>query len=491
MAVPRSILSRQLLPASIAIFTTVAIVAFEGLAITAALPDLAAELGRVRLLPWVLTSFLLASAVATAITGTFVDALGTSVVFRWATVGFALASLVAAAAPSMEVLVAARVVQGASGGAIISVGIAAVALVYPPHLTGRALAANSNVWGLLGFASPAIAAALLEWASWRWIFLLMVPICLLALAAGWNTLPAAVEPERLHVDWGSAALLVAAVGLVLGAVSDIGLSSLLLLSGGVGLGAVLVRRGRRHPAPLVDPRFMRSFPYGHLAASAALILAAMGGLSAYLPVYVRGGRGASASLAAWSVLWLTIGWTFAANIAGRVTDRVSERSVLRFGAVIAPLSVAGAWAAVATDAPLPVIFAAYFCMGTGVGTVTNAALQLVRHAAPAHLAGRATSAHAFLRTMGISLGAGLVGGVILAVVAGRLPDVSQIRDALAGEATALSGGAAAALGDGFALAHLVGLVLTLVAGAVAWRIGELGEIPSHRPAEVRQETGPA
>ena len=98
MTVPRSILSRELLPASIAIYTAIAIVAFEGLAVTAALPDLTAELGDVELLPWVVTGFLLASGVATAIAGSFIDSLGTSTVFRWATIGFAAASLAAAAA---------------------------------------------------------------------------------------------------------------------------------------------------------------------------------------------------------------------------------------------------------------------------------------------------------------------------------------------------------------------------------------------------------
>jgi len=184
MAVPRSILSRQFLPAAIAIFTSVAIVAFESLAVTAALPELTAELGQVRLLPWVITAFLLASGVTTAVTGSFIDSLGTAKVFRWATIGFALSSLAAAAADSMPFLVAARVLQGASGGAIISVGVAAVALVYPGHLMGRAFAANSNVWGILGFASPALAAVLLEFGSWRWIFLIMPPICAVALAAG-------------------------------------------------------------------------------------------------------------------------------------------------------------------------------------------------------------------------------------------------------------------------------------------------------------------
>lgn len=469
MAVPRSILSPQLLPASIAIFTTVAIVAFEGLAITAALPDLAADLGDVSLLPWVITSFLLASAVATAVTGTFIDAMGTSRVFRWATLAFALSSLVAAVAPSMGVLIASRVVQGSAGGAIISVGIAAVALVYPGHLTGRALAANSNVWGILGFASPAIAAAMLEFGSWRWIFSMMVPICAVALIAGWKTLPHAIEPMPLKVDWLSTGLLVLAVGLLLGAVSYISVTSVYLVMASLITGIFLWRRSKM-TSPVLDPRFLKASPYGHLAAAASLTLAAMGGLSAYLPVYVRGARGGSASLAAWSVLWMTIGWTFAANIAGRVTDRVSERTVLVTGALIGPVALGAAWTSVTTTAPLPMVFASFFLMGTSVGTVTNAALQLVRKAVPSNLAGRATSAHAFLRTMGMSLGAGLAGGVILTVVATRITDISRVRDALAGEGADLAGPAATALAAGYGVAHLVALALMSVAVIVVLRL---------------------
>lgn len=471
MAVPRSILSPQLLPASIAIFTTVAIVAFEGLAITAALPELAAELGNIQLLPWVITSFLLASAVATAVSGTLIDALGTSTVFRWSTALFAVSSLVAAASNSMGVLVASRVVQGAAGGAIISVGIAAVALVYPGHLTGRALAANSNVWGVLGFASPAIAAALLEFGSWRWIFLLMAPICLIALVAGWKTLPRAVEPTPLSVDWLSAGLLVLTVGFLLAAVSDISTTSLPLAAAAAVSGTTLWRRLGRTDAPLVDPRYLQAAPYGHLAATAALALAAIGGLSAYLPVYVRGARGESASLAAWSVLWMTLGWTFAANVAGRVTDRVAERTVLVVGTLLGPVGVMAAWSTVAFSAPLPLVFAAYFLMGTSVGTITNAALQLVRRVVPAGLAGRATSAHAFLRTMGMSLGAGLAGGTILAVAATRLPDVSDVEAALAGNGGAdLAGPAASALATGFGFAHVAALALVTTGALVGWRV---------------------
>ncbi len=473
MAASRSILSRQYLPASIAIFTAVAIVAFEGLAVTAALPELAAELGQVALLPWVVTGFLLASGVATAVTGSLVDSHGTSAVFRFATISFALTSLAAALAPSMHWLVTARLLQGAAGGAIISVGVAAVALVYPGHLAGRALAANANVWGVLGFAGPAIAAAMLQFGSWRWIFLIMIPLAMVALGAGWKALPHAVEPRPARIDWTSVGLLVVTVGAVLGAVSDLSHNSPFFLAVG-GLSGILGwRRIGRRASPLIDRQFIAARPYAQLAVAAGLTLAAMGGMSAYLPVYVRAARGGSAAAAAWSVLWLTMGWVLAANVAGRITDRVSAERVLTLGATIGPFVLIAAGLAVAFEAPLPLVFAAYVGMGASVGTVTNASLQLVRDVVPPNLAGRATSAHAFARTMGMTLGAGLTGGVILAIVGGRVADLSAVRDALAGEATELAGAAASALGLGFAVAHLVAVALvgTAVGAVLSLRSG--------------------
>jgi len=472
MALPRSILSREFLPAAVAIFTTVAIVAFEGLAVTAALPQLTADLGGVRLLPWVITAFLMASGVTTAISGSLIDSLGTSTVFRWATVGFAVSSLAAAAADSMPVLVVARVFQGASGGAIISVGVAAVALVYPSHLMGRAYAANSNVWGVLGFAGPAVAALLLEVASWRWIFLLMGPLCLVALVAGWRTLPGPIAPTRLQVDWVGVGMLLITVGALLGSLSILSPSSWPLGLVAVLFGALIWRRMGRSGASLLDRRFIGEYPYRHLALAASLTLVAMMGLSTYLPVYVRGARGATAAGAAWSVLWLTFGWTVAANIAGRITDRVPERAVLQAGAWAGVPAILAAWAAVGLEAPLPIVFASYFTMGIAVGTVTNAALQMVRLAVPDNLAGRATSAHAFMRTLGMSVGAGLAGGVILATVASSVEDIGSVRAALAGETTDLAGVAVAALGRGFAVAHGVSLGIMILAVVITSRLGD-------------------
>ncbi len=102
---PIGVLSRPLLPASIAIFTTTALVAFEALAVTAAIPELAADLGQVALLPWVITGYILTSSVSTVIAGPLVDGIGTRIIFRWAVGIFVAASIGAALASTMPLLI--------------------------------------------------------------------------------------------------------------------------------------------------------------------------------------------------------------------------------------------------------------------------------------------------------------------------------------------------------------------------------------------------
>jgi MFS family permease len=346
-----------------------------------------------------------------------------------------------------------------------------VALVYPSHRVGRAFAANSNVWGILAFAGPAIAAALLQIGSWRWIFLLMVPISAVALAAGWRTLPGPVEPTSLQVDWVAVGLLIITFGALLAAVSNLSTFSLIVGAVAVLSGSLLWRRMARGRSSLLDPRFVGEYPYRQLALVVSLTLVAMTGLSSFLPVYVRGARGGTVAAAAWSVLWLTIGWTTAANVSGRITDRVSERAVLRVAAIGGIPAIAAAGAAVYYVAPLPVVYACYFAMGMSVGAVTNSAFQMVRLAVADKLAGRATSAHAFLRTVGMSVGAGLAGGVILATVAASVGDIASVREALAGGEADLAGAAATALARGFAIAHGVSLMIMLAAVMVSGRLG--------------------
>jgi len=466
-AEPTSLFDPRLRGATFAILSMVGLSAYEGLAVAAALPQLAATLGDLELLPWVVTAYLLVSGVATVAAGSLVDRFGVASIFRTSVALFVVGSLLAGSAPTMPFLVAARVVQGIGAGAVNAVGLSAVGLTYPPRLVGRAFAANSNVWGVMSVAGPALTALLLAFASWRWIFWLNLPLGGLALIAGWSSLPgrppqASTEGPRVRpLDLG---LLLGFTGAVLYGVDALDGTSLVALAVALGLGGWLLRRGRRDPGALLASRHAADAPLGPLAWAMALLLAGGIGVQTFLPVYVSGARGAGEALTAWSVLFFVLGWTTGANVASRVAGHYGPWTVLKTGARVVPLSLAATALIVGTGAPLWLVFPCMVLAGMGTGAATNIALTLIRGLVDDDEVGRAVSAHQFVRNLGFAVGNALVGAVLLLVVGQITGDVEQIRSVL-GEGASLeaAGDIAAAIGTGFATAAGVSATIAALA----------------------------
>jgi len=456
---PIGVLSKPLLPASIAIFTTTALVAFEALAVTAAIPELAADLGDISLLPWVITGYILTSSVATVIAGPLVDGIGARIIFRWAVAVFVTASIGAAAVPSMPLLIAARVVQGVGAGLISAVGLVAVGLVYPARLVSRAFAANATVWGAMGVAGPGIAAALLTALNWRWIFLVSVPLGLAALVAGWRVLPGPAGERQVTVDGRGVLLLTLfSVAMVVG-VARLDIWSAAAAVALVVFGYLYWLHARRTEFPVLRLEHLARQPYLGLGLGIGLLLAGAIAAETYVPLYVRGARAAGPALTAWSVLFFTVGWTLGANVAGRMADRIPETSLTMSGFAITIPALVGLWAAASIAAPLWVIFTLLVAAGTGVGAATNAGLTLLRTATQDEYLGRATAAHQFARSQGFAIGPALGGALILLVVARRVGNVEQVQSLLAGAGGSAAGQTSRAIGEGFAVAALVGAAI--------------------------------
>ncbi len=457
MATPASVLSRELLPASIAIFVTVALAAFEGLAVAAALPEVAADLGSVALLPWVITSFLLTSGVATIVSGRLIDTIGVRTMFRIAVVVFSGAGVLAAFAPSMQIMIVLRAAQGAGAGMVIAVGLAAVSLIYPPHLTGRAFAANSTVWGVMGVASPAIAAVMLTQLDWRWIFLINLPLGLVSLAAGWRVMPPPRDPStRKPMDYIGAGLALIFSAAVLFAVNDLEWVSFVWLLVAIAAGAVFYRRAGSLPAPLVERRYLSQAPFAPLAFAISLLITGAIAPNAFVPLYVSAGRLASEATTAWSVLFFTVGWTAGANLSSRLLDTRSQLTVIRYGFASTIPSLVLTAIAGAFSLDLGVLFATLFGVGVGVGLATNASLTLLRDVSAPLEIGRSTAAHQFFRNQGFAFGSAIGGAALFAVVASVVGDPELVREVLAGESLSVGGEVSGAVESGFALSAAIG-----------------------------------
>ena len=461
---------------TIANLTVVALVAFDGLAIVAALPSITDDLGDVALVPWVITGFLATSAIAGLAAGPVIDAVGVRRTFRVTGLWFLLTSVFVAVAPTMETLVAARVLQGFGGGLVIAVALAAVGLAYPMKLRPRAFAANSMVWGTLGFGGPVIVAGLLAVGSWRLVFLAQIPLTVVALAMGWRSLPSTRErPTRIQIDWYGVGLITGLVVSSLVAVASFGAAWGGAIAGivvAVACGALLWRHSGRPGDPVLARVHLMRFPLRRIHVTSGLVLIA--GLAAdnYLPLYTRTVKGWSESAAAFSVMFLTIGWTAAAFVVSRVLGRRTEADLILFGSVFSVPALVIAGIAVAADWPTAVVFVAYFAVGLAIGFVSTSGLNLLQSSSAAAEMGRTNSAHQFIRTLCITYGVAIGGAVLLFVVDRRAGDVEAVRELLGGDDTIVDPSTIDGIRDGFAAVHVFSVIAAvgcIWAALVLWR----------------------
>ncbi len=470
------ILSRPYRRVTLANLTIVAIAAFDGLALVAALPAIADDLGDVALLPWVITAFLGASAIAGITAGPIIDAIGVRRTFRFTGLWFLATSAIAAAAPDMITLVVARTLQGVGGGLVISVALTAVGLAYPDRLRPRAFAANSMVWGVMGFGGPVVTAGLLTLTGWRGIFVVQLPITALAIVAGWRSLPSTRDrPQRITVDGRGVALVTVVVVASLIGVSQIGVR---WWPAGAAAGAAIAAAAAfwAHSGRTSDPLVARShitrFPLRRIHVTSGLVLVA--GLAAdnYLPLYMRTVRGTSEGFAAFSVLFLAVGWTTGAFVVSRLLDRRGPSDTILLGSFVMPVGIVVAGLGVWVGWPIPIVFAGFVVMGLSIGFVSTSGLTMLQTSAAETEMGRVTSAHQFIRTLCITYGVAIGGAILLLVVDRQVGDVEVVRDALSDDELPTTPATLDAIRDGLAWVHIFAGVVSLGciwAAVVLWR----------------------
>ncbi|MEQ8841004.1 MAG: MFS transporter [Acidimicrobiales bacterium] len=440
-------------PVVVAVMSLIAIASYNNLSATAALPDIGDDLGDIGLLPFVITLELLTSAVAVLAAGAVVDSLGARRVYRVATVGFVVMSLTVAAAPTMPLLLAARAVQGIFAGALMTVGVASIGLAIPARLRPKAFAFTSSVWGVMGVAGPAIAAIFVATVGWRAIFVVNVPVTVIAAALGWHRIPDRQDGAPAHrVDRVGLALVAAitTAALALATYSPVVIAiALATLALAVPL---YVRWAHRTPDPVVRLPHLLEPRYRTVHVTSMAVLAGGVGANSFLPLYLRTTRGQSTGVAAFGVMFLTVGWTASAYVASWLQERWRGEWVSLLGSAIATTAVVFTAACVHLDAPVPVVYAAFFSLGAGVGMVTSTGAALLQsRTRPAEM-GRVTGAHQFLRTIALTLGIAAVGAITLAVVDARTGDIESVRDLLSGDDVAVPVDLLDSISDGYAIA---------------------------------------
>ncbi|MBT5851371.1 MAG: MFS transporter [Acidimicrobiaceae bacterium] len=446
------------LPMTLATLTIVALVGFGTLALIAALSSIAEDLGQIGLLPWVFTAYLATSAIAVVVAGPVIDAIGVRRTFRITGIWFLLSTLAAAAAPSMPLLILARGVQGFGGGLLFAVALAAIGVGYPHELRPQAFAAQSVMFGIMGLGGPALAGVLLAFGGWRIIFIIQLPLAVIALASGWTTLPTTRQRRaKIQTDWKGVGLMALLIVCSLVAVAQIGVhwwASGAALAATVVLMALYWNHSGRVDAPVLAREHFTRFPLRWVHVTTGLVMFNALAVDDFLPFYVQTARGRSVEFAAISLVFLSLGWTLGSLVYSRVLNKWRECDVILLGCWLIVPSIGAAGITIALDWPLPLLFAASALIGISVGLVTTAGLTLLQASSDISEMGRVTAAHQFIRQLAIMYGIALAGAIVLLVVDLEVGDVDAVRDVIAGENISLGTETKDAIRHGLAWIHV-------------------------------------
>jgi MFS family permease len=392
---------------------TVTFVASEALAVVTVMPVVARDLHGLALYGWAFSSFLLASLIGIVLAGRDADRHGPARPYLAGLVLFTAGLLVGGLAPSMWVLVVGRCLQGLGAGAVPAVAYVAIGRSLPQAQRARMMAVLSTAWVVPGIIGPGVAAAVSHLFGWRWVFLGLIP---LVVVAGPLALPALlrlgrpdVAPSEEHrvVDGVRTA---AGAALVLGALGgrSIWVGALLAVAG-VVVGLTPLRR----LLPAGTLRARRGLPATML--SRGLLTFAFFGADAYVTLTITTVRHHSTIAAGGVVTASTLAWTLGSWIQARLNDQWEGARMVRVGLVLILVGIAGMVWQLRDGVPLWEAYVAWSVAGLGMGLSYAPISLMMLRAAPAGREGWASASLSLADVLGTALGVGVGGAAVAAV----------------------------------------------------------------------------
>ena len=426
MNVATSTARDQRTPVLVALMLAMALVAMDTTIVATAIPQVVGDLGGFSLVGWVFSIYLLAQTVTIPVYGKLADLYGRKPVLVIGVVIFLIGSVLSALSWNMLSLIAFRGLQGLGAGSIGATVNTVAGDLYDVRERGKVQGWLSSVWGVSAVLAPAIGGLFAQYTSWRWIFLVNLPLGALALTLIVRGLHEQVERHPHRIDYAGAALLLASAGLlILGLLQGgtawawLSVPSVVIFVGAVVASAAAVVVERRAAEPVMPPwLWTQRVTAGSYAATMAAGLMVIG-LSTFLPTWGQFVLGLSPVGAGFMLAVMSMTWPIASGLSARLYLRVGFRDTAILGGLIAV--VAGIIFSLTTpDSPLwqPVLGSAV--MGAGMGLITSPLIVGLQSTVGWAQRGVVTGGAMFSRFLGQSLGAAVFGAVTNAVLLHRL-----------------------------------------------------------------------
>ncbi|MFF5139287.1 MDR family MFS transporter [Streptomyces sp. NPDC013157] len=401
-----------------ALILAVLLAALDQTIVSTALPRIAQDLNGFDDIAWVSAAYLLASTAVTPLWGKLGDMFGRKRLYLASTSVFLIASVACGLAQNLPELIGARVLQGVGGGGMIVLTFALVGDIVAPDRRGRYQGMFGSVYGVASIVGPLLGGVFTDQLSWRWAFLVNLPVGIVALAVAARALPAAARGARARIDYLGATVLAAiATGLVLvtsfgerwgwGSPAIVG-----LIAATVVLALLLVPVEHRAAAPVLPPAMLGSRTVVLSSLIGFLANAAMFAVLVYLPTYLQIVDGVSATLSGVHMLPLVAGLVISQSLAGRRSAHTGRLRMILLAGLAANLAGLLLLGTIGAGTGTLVLSGYFLLTGVGIGMVPMVVLTTVQNTVPASDLGAASAVVTFARSIGAAFGVAVFGTLL-------------------------------------------------------------------------------
>jgi EmrB/QacA subfamily drug resistance transporter len=398
---------------------TMALAAMDTTIVSTAVPQIVESIGGFSIFSWLFSIYLLTQTVTIPVYGKLADVYGRKPVLLIGIVVFLAGSALCSGAWSMVALIAFRALQGIGAGAIQATVQTVAGDLYSLRERGRVQAWLSSVWAVAAVAGPTLGGLFADYLSWRWIFLINLPIGAVALALIVRFLHEAPLAARRHrIDYAGSALILFSCGLLVFALLQGGVAwawssaaSIACFAGAALLVAATVVVERRATEPVVPgwvwrERVLAGSNLGYLALGLLVI-----GPSTFLPTYAQTVLGLGAVAAGFVLATMSISWPTAAALCSRLYLRIGFRDTALIGASVALVGV-GWFLFLPYSPPVWTVVGSTLVLGAGLGLISTPLIVGVQSTVRHERRGVATGSLMFCRFLGQSLGAAVFGAIV-------------------------------------------------------------------------------
>ncbi|MBI3654648.1 MAG: MFS transporter [Acidobacteria bacterium] len=405
--------------------------ALETTVVGTAMPTVIASLGGLNVYSWVFSAYLLTSTVTVPVWGRLSDLLGRRSLYTVAIIIFLIGSVLSGASTNIWWLIVFRAVQGFGAGGIVPLGMTINGDIYTLRQRAKVQGLFSIMWGLASILGPLAGGFITEHWSWRWVFFINIPFGIAAALVVGLALKEPAKTRKPVIDYAGASWLFISITLllvVLVETSDVrAWKNPLMIAAAISVfifGYLFIRTEQRAAEPIMPLSIFRNRVVAYGSLTGFLVGTAMFGALSFIPLFVQGTLGGTATEAGAILTPLLMGWVILAIIGGRLMLRIGYRPTIIMGLVFVFVSFL-ILSRVTQFTPRWVLLADIGLLGSGMGLVMLTLVLATQNSVSREQLGMATSLTQFSRSIGGAVGVAVMGTMLTMGLASQQAEIQR------------------------------------------------------------------